>query len=113
MRAQTIEQPYFDFSRPSSTKVVREYRAKYEAMGEILAEHPQVTALAHRDFCKYLTTSVGGRSGQYTSEQILRALVVMFVEGDSFRGAVIRIDNSEFLQRLSAWASGRRWISVF
>ena len=99
MRAQTIEQPYFDFSRPSSTKVVREYRAKYEAMGEILAAHPQVTALAHRDFCKYLTTSVGGRSGQYTSEQILRALVVMFVEGDSFRDAVIRIDNSEFLQR--------------
>ena len=98
MRTQTMEQPYFNFSRPSSTKVVREYRAKYEAIGQILETNAQVVALAHRDFCKYLSISATGRQGQYTSQQILRALVVMFVEGDSFRDVVIRIDNSEFLQ---------------
>lgn len=98
MRAQTQQQPYLNFCPSSSLKVVREYRAKYEAMGRLLEENPRVLALAHRDFCRYLTTSSGGRSGQYTSEQIVRALIVMFVEGDSFRDAVIRIDTSEFLR---------------
>jgi len=44
-----------------------------------------------------LSTSAKGRAG-YTSEQLLRALIVMFVEDDSYREVVICIDNSEFLQ---------------
>lgn len=98
MRIESTEQAYLDFSRPSSTQVVRQYRAKYEVMGRILEENREVLALAHEDFRRELCGSEEGRSGQYTSEQLLRALVVMFVEEDSFRQAVIRIDNSEFLQ---------------
>jgi len=93
-----LEQPYLNFCASSSLKVVREYRAKYEAMGRLLEDNPGVLALAHGDFAKYLSSSPGGRRGQYTSGQILRALVVMFVEEDSFRDAVIRIDTSEFLR---------------
>jgi IS5 family transposase len=44
-----------------------------------------------------LSTSAKGRAG-YTSEQLLRALIVMFVEGISYRDTVVRIDTSEFLQ---------------
>ena len=98
MRTQTHEQPYLNFCPTSSPKVVREYRAKYEAMGRVLEANARVLALAHGDFCRALTTSVGGRCGQYTSQQLLRALVVLFVEGDSFRDAVTRIDTSEFLR---------------
>jgi IS5 family transposase len=45
-----------------------------------------------------LSQSKRGRKSEYTSEQILRSLIVMFVEQDSFRQVVIRIENSEFLR---------------
>lgn len=97
MRARTIEQEYLDFSRKSTVKVVQEYRRKYEAISEVLEANPRILNLAHEDFSKGLSKSEGGRRG-YTSEQILRAVVVMFVEGDSYRDVVVRIENSEFFQ---------------
>ncbi len=97
MRTKSSKTPYFDFSGESSIKVAKEYRAKYEAISQILDANRQVLRLAHRDWAKLLSTSAKGRDG-YTSEQLLRALIVMFVEGDSYREVVVRIDNSEFLQ---------------
>ena len=98
MRAKTIEQEYLDFSRKSTVKVVQEYRRKYEAISEVLEASRKVLNLAHKDFSNGLSKSEGGRKG-YTSEQILRALIVMFIEGDSYRDVVVRIENSEFFQR--------------
>jgi len=97
MRTKFSSVHYFDFSGESSIKVAKEYRAKYEAISQLLDANGQILALAHRDWAKLLSTSAKGRDG-YTSEQLLRALLVMFVEGDSYRDVVIRIDNSEFLQ---------------
>ena len=97
MRTKSSKTLYFDFSGESSIKVAQEYRAKYEAISQILDANRQVLRLAHRDWAKLLSTSAKGRDG-YTSEQLLRALFVMFVEGDSYRDVVVRIDNSEFLQ---------------
>ena len=97
MRTKSSKTLYFDFSGESSIKVAKEYRAKYEAISQILDANRQVLRLAHRDWAKLLSISAKGRDG-YTSEQLLRALIVMFVEGDSYRDVVIRIDNSEFLQ---------------
>ena len=98
MREKTVEQAYLDFSRKSTVKVVQEYRKKYEAISEVLEANPQILNLAHKDFSSGLSESEGGRKG-YTSEQILRALIVMFIEGDSYRDVVVRIENSEFFQR--------------
>jgi IS5 family transposase len=97
MRTKSSKTIYFDFSGESSIKVAKEYRAKYEAISQILDANRQVLRLAHRDWAKLLSTSAKGRDG-YTSDQLLRALIVMFVEGDSYRDVVVRIDNSEFLQ---------------
>ena len=97
MRTKSSKTLYFDFSGESSIKVAKEYRAKYEAISQILDANRQVLRLAHRDWAKLLSTSAKGRDG-YTSEQLLRALIVMFMEGDSFRDVVVRMDNSEFLQ---------------
>ena len=54
--------------------------------------------MAHRDLAKHLSTSRRGREAKYTSEEILRALVVMFLEGDSYRDVVVRIEESGFLR---------------
>jgi IS5 family transposase len=63
----------------------------------VLDENPDLLTLAHRDWTRLLSSSPEGRTG-YTSEQLLRALLVMFIEGDSYRDVVVRIDTSEFLR---------------
>lgn len=97
MRLKSIPEPYFDFTEKATLKVVSEYREKYQALSRLLDENPDLLALAHRDWAKLLSSSGKGRTG-YTSEQLLRALLVMFIEGDSYRDAVVRIDTSEFLR---------------
>ena len=98
MRTKSVEELYINFSRPSSTKVVEKYRAKYEGISEVLEVNPWVISLAHGDWSRMLSVSSGGRRSEYTSEQMLRALIVMFVEGDSYRQVVVRIENSQFLR---------------
>ena len=97
MRLKSIQERYFDFTEQSTLKVVVEYRQKYQALSEVLDENPDLLTLAHRDWARLLSISPEGRAG-YTSEQLLRALLVMFLEGDSYRDVVIRIDTSEFLR---------------
>ena len=97
MRRKSIPEQYFDFSEKSTLKVVMEYRQKYQALSEVLEANPELLTLAHRDWARLLSSSPEGRAG-YTSEQLLRALLVLFIEGDSYRDVVIRIDTSEFLR---------------
>ena len=97
MRTKSSPVLYFDFSGEASIKVAQEYRAKYQAISDLLDANGALLALAHRDWARLLSTSGKGRDG-YTSEQLLRALIVMFLEGESYRDVVVRIDTSEFLQ---------------
>lgn len=99
MRTKSVTQMYLDFSLPSSpTKVVAAYREKYAALNELLLANRTVLDLVHADFCRWLSSSEAGRESRYTSEEILRSLVVMFVEQDSYRDVVVRIENSDFLR---------------
>ncbi len=67
-------------------------------MSQLLDDNTQLVSLIHQDLAKMLSKSNNGRKSEYTSEQILRSLIVMFIEQDSLRQAVIRIENSEFLR---------------
>ena len=96
MRTKSSHQYYLSFVAESSLKVVNEYRQKYEAVSTLLADNPELLSLVHQDWVELLSTSEEGRDG-YTSEQLMRALIVMFLEKASYRKAVILIDNSEFL----------------
>ena len=98
MRSKTTEQEYFNWSGKSSLKVVKEYKNKYERIDEILRENPTIIALAHRDLAATLSESSGGRVGRYTSEEILRVMIVQVLEQESYCGLVTRIDTSEFLR---------------
>ena len=98
MRSKTAQQPYLPLSDKSSLKIVREYRERYRAVDELLGRNPDLLDRVHRRLSRFLSTSRKGRRSAYTSEQILRALVVMFLEGDSYRDVVIRIDESPFLR---------------
>jgi IS5 family transposase len=98
MRLKSTLQRYFDFGWKSNLKVVQEYQRKYQKIAELMAANPELTRQAYRDWGKKLSTSRSGRRAAYSCEEILKALVVMFVEGDSYRQVVIRIESSEFLR---------------
>ena len=74
-----------------------EYRERYNGISDELDNNPTLLTLLHHDL-KKLSTSPKGRKSDYSSEQILRALIVMFVEDEDYRGAVVLIANSEFFQ---------------
>lgn len=88
----------FEWSSASELKIVRTHRRKYKEISAILDRNPAVLALAHGDL---KTLSQGGRKGrraQFTSENLLRALIVHTLEGDDLRGTIVRIAESPFLQ---------------
>ena len=97
LRKKMLVQEYLDFTNKSKLKVVQEYRAKYDAISLILEANPKILDIAHNDFSRVLSKSEYGRRG-FTSEQILRSIVVMFVEEKSYRDAVILVENSEYLR---------------
>ena len=47
------------------------------------------------DFLLPSSSTKVGRRSEYISEEILRSLVVMFLEQDSYREVVVRIENSD------------------
>ena len=98
MRIQSMRQQYFDFSEASSLKVVDAYRQKYQGLSGLLDDNPRLLELAHRDWARLLSSSNEGRRAKFTTEQLLRALIVKFVEQSSYRKTIIQIDTSEFLR---------------
>ena len=106
MRIQAMNQRYFDFSEPSSLKVVRTYRQKYQALSDLLDANPRLLALAHRDWARLLSHSKKGRRSGFTSEQLLRSILVLFIEQLGYRDTIIRIDTSEFLRHFVRLGSG-------
>lgn len=79
-------------------KTVREYREKYNRISQILDDHPEILDRVHRDLAKLSEGGRKGRESDFTSETLLRALVVMMVEGLAYRETIVRIAESEFLQ---------------
>lgn len=88
----------FAWNNDDLPKTVRQYREKYKGVSRILDEHPELVDLVHEDLKRLSCGGLKGRKGDFSSETILRALVVHAVEGLSLRETVVRIAESEFLQ---------------
>jgi IS5 family transposase len=88
----------FEWSSASELKIVRTHRRKYKRISALLDRNPGLLDLADRDL---QALSQGGRKGRradFTSENLLRALLVHTLEGDDLRGTIVRIAESPFLQ---------------
>jgi len=88
----------FESNDDGLPKVVRDYRKRYRAISQVLDDNPKILAAVHGDILKLSAGDSQGREGDFTSENILRALVVQHIEGLPFRDAVIRIGGDGFLQ---------------
>jgi IS5 family transposase len=88
----------FESNDDGLPKVVRDYRARYRVISQVLDDNPEILSVIHRDLLKLSEGDSQGREGDYTSENILRALVIQHIEGLPFRETVIRIGGDPFLQ---------------
>ena len=88
----------FEWNNDHLPKVVREDREKYKRISQLLDDNPEILDRVHDDLKKLSQGGRKGRSADFTSETILRALVVHAMEGLSFRETVILIAGSDFLQ---------------
>jgi transposase, IS5 family len=88
----------FESSDEGLPKVLRDYRARYRAISQVLGANSEILAAVHKDLAKLSQGGSKGRKGDYTSENILRALIVQHLEGLPFRETVIRIGSDPFLQ---------------
>ena len=90
---------------PTHLKVTREYFRKYQAVNEILLESPEILEIFHRDLSR-MGKRGRRRLARFTSDQCLRAIVVMEIEGLPFRETVIRIDDSQMLRNFVGVGQG-------
>jgi IS5 family transposase len=88
----------FESSDDGLPRVVRDYRARYRAVSQVLDDNPEILSAVHKDLQKLSEGDSTGREGDYTSENILRALIVQHMEGLPFRETIIRIGSEPFLQ---------------
>ncbi len=98
MRVKKDIQLYLDYSDKSIVKVAKTYREKYDKISEILDANSRALAIIHEDIRKLSESSGKGRKATYTTENILRALIVHNMEETDWRGTVIRISESMFLR---------------
>ena len=98
LRAEAILE--FGDADEQPNEIVREYRAEYKLLSEILDKQPKILELVHRDLQQLsISTSRRGRKADFTSENLFRAILVLQREGLDYREASIRIAESETLQR--------------
>ena len=101
MRMKRNIQDEFNF-QPSTVNITIEYFKRYEKISRILDENPEIVDLVHRDLnklLKNLNRGGPGRKCQITSDSVVRMVIGQVMEGESLRGTVIRIDDSNYLRR--------------
>lgn len=99
MRIKQATQTQLEFQRLLGIDATVKYFARYERISGLLDRHPELLAAVHRDLEQPLARlAKGARCGKFTSETVLRVVLVKVMEGLSFRGAVIRIDDSPRLR---------------
>lgn len=99
MRTKQDTQSQLEFQPPVGIRATVKYFARYEAISLLLDRHPEILAAVHLDLEGPLgRMAKGGRRGRFSSDTVLRTVLVKVVESLSFREAVVRIDDSPRLR---------------
>jgi TFIIF-interacting CTD phosphatase-like protein len=86
-------------------QIVSDYKKKYDAISGILDVNPAALRAVHEDLKEW--GSNDGRESTYSSEHFLRAIVVKWTEGMSFRDTIVRIADSTVLRNFTRLNSGK------
>ena len=96
MRMKIVHQHYLMFNLDTPRKSVLDEHRKYDFISVLLDDIPRLLNLFHHDLQEF--DEEAGRDSGYSSEQILRALVVLTLEGMSYRSCVMRLHTDIFLR---------------
>ena len=88
----------FEWNNDHLLKIVREYREKYKRISRILDENRAILDLVDRELKKLCRPGRQGRKATYTTEILLRAMIVHQLESQSLRGTEILLSHNVFLQ---------------
>jgi len=104
MRPRYNNQPQFRFQAAPTLKITECYYGKYDRIDAILAGHPELVDLIHRDIaepldCEKAADATGEDCYKCSSDTVLRIVICQIIEGCSLREIVVRIDDSDFLRR--------------
>jgi hypothetical protein len=106
MRMKIDCRPMFPLTNiDTSLKIVCEYQAKLERISDVLDRNAAILQTVHNDLAAM--GSDEGRESTYSSEQMLRALIVKTLEGLSLRDAIVRISDSPILRNFTRIFSGK------
>lgn len=102
VRTKQDTQTQVEFQAPVGCRETIRYFGRYKRVSDVLVRHPEILAAVHRDLERPLAhlkkSGRLGRPAKFTSEAVLRMVLVKIIEGCSFREAVIRIDDSPRLR---------------
>ena len=103
MRPRFNQQPQFRFQTAPTLRITEQYYGKYNRIDAILAAHPQLVNLIHRDIaepldCEQAPDPTSQDCYKCSSETVLRIVICQIIEGCSLREIVVRIDDSNFLR---------------
>jgi hypothetical protein len=91
-------QRYLPRPTESTSQIVHEYKEKYHSISRTLDDHPAILALVDGDLKMWSRTNPRGHKATFTSEIVLRAILVHQIEGKSLRGTEILLSHNLFLQ---------------
>lgn len=105
MRLKIQMKQCFLFNVSEEQSVVLNYREKYNQIDLLLQNNPGILDTFHGNLKDY--GSEDGRDSRYSSEQILRMVIVQVVEGLDYRSLVIRVSESDFLRNFTGIGMGK------
>ena len=100
MRRKFSDQQELDFGS-SPLKVTRKFYEVYTRIAEILSENSGIVEAVHVDLKKAFGGRKKGKPGKdcdFSTETVLRILIVKQIEDMNYRDTVVRIDDSTFLR---------------
>ena len=96
--AHAIFSMFWKSEDDQTPKIVNEYHDDYNHIDQLLQSMPAVLRLLHDDLAELSAATVKEREADFTSENLVRALLLMQREGWNYRETTIRIADSVFFQ---------------
>ena len=110
VRTKKSSQPEFVFQLPSPAKITEDYFARYDFISDFLDGHREIVDRVHRDLRKPLANAQRkgpqGQACSFSSDTVLRLCLVQVLEGTTYRGTIVRVDDSPRLREFTRIHNG-------
>jgi len=110
VRTKQTTQPEFVFQLPSPAKITEDYFTRYDFISNFLDGHREIVDRVHRDLRKPLAKAQRkgpqGQACSFSTDTVLRLCLVRILENTTYRGTVVRVDDSPRLREFTRLHNG-------